>query len=183
MSEPNLNITPRGWLEKADDANVGVMLIVVLVVLMFDPLQERAGFWPSLVLLALSGIALIAITTMSVVPLKRRRAQLDAEKGIFECSLRESGSSSYKGRWTMGYAQALPGQIVFQARNVVLRSLIGLPEVYSNVRRVTDPVKAPWSVFARGEVATFDTDRGAAELAATRSSVNLLTERCLGVGS
>lgn len=183
MGAPNLDITRRGWVEKADDLSVGTALIVLLVLLMFDALQDKVGFWPALVIVILIGLALMVITTMSIVPLKRRRAEQDARKGIFQCAFRERDSSSYKGRWNQGYAQALPGQIIFQETTAMLGALSGLPEVFSDIRKVSDPVKAPWFVWAGGEVLTMDTDKGEVELAATRESLSLLTDRCLGLHS
>lgn len=183
MGAPNLDITRRGWVEKADDLSVGTALIVFLVFLMFDTLQDEVGFWSALVIVILTGLALIAVTTMSVVPLKRRRAEQDATNGIFQCSLRERDSSSYRGRWNQGYAQALPGQVIFQETTAMLGTLSGSPEVYSDISKVSDPVKAPWIVWARGEVLTMDTDKGEVEVAATRESLNLLTERGLGLDS
>ena len=183
MGAPNLDVTRRGWVEKADDLSIGTALIVFLVFLMFYPLQERVGFWSALVIVILIGLALTVVTTMSVVPLKRRRAEQDAKKGIFQCTLRERDSSYYKGRWNQGYAQAMPGQIIFQETTAMLGTLNGSPGVYSGIRKVSDPTRASWWVWARGAVISMDTDKGEVELAATRESLNLLTERCLGLHS
>lgn len=65
----------------------------------------------------------------------------------------------------------------------MLGTLSGSPEVYSHIRKVSDPVKAPWCAWARGEVLTMDTDKGEVEVAATRESLNLVAERCLGLHS
>jgi hypothetical protein len=183
MAEPNLDVTRRGWVEKADDLSIGTALIVFLVFLIFYPLQERVGFWSALVIVILIGLALTVVITMSVVPLKRRRAEQDAKKGIFHCVFRERDSPSYEGRWNQGYAQAMPRQIIFQEATATLGTLSGSPRVYSGIRKVSDPTRAPWWVWSRGAVITMDTDNGEVELAATRENLNLLTERCVGLHS
>jgi hypothetical protein len=53
-------------------------------------------------------------------------------------------------------------------------------EIYAAPALVRERVKAPWSAFPRGKVATLATDKGTVELAATPASIDLLVGRCLG---
>lgn len=178
MSELNLNPTPRGWLEKAYDSNVLFMLPLGVLVAAQGPLSEKVGYWPAVAISILFSAALSILISLPVVPLRRRRAALDAEKGLFECAHRERGSS-LRGRWAVGYAKAEPGSLLFQAKTGVSGSPAGRIEIYSGPRVIGKPEKAPWSVFPRGQVITLSTDRGTVELAASPSSLQLLAERCL----
>jgi hypothetical protein len=163
--EQNLEPTPRGWIERAYDANVFTMLTVALLVLVLYPLNDKVGFWLSLVITALAVAAISVLVALPVIPLRRKRVAQDAGRGLFECAQREEGSS-LKGRWAVGYAKAEPGCLLFQAKTGVTGTLAGPVEIYSAPRQVGEPVKAPWSAFPRGKVITLATDKGIVELAA-----------------
>lgn len=181
MIEQNLEPTPRGWIEKAYDANVFTMLTVALLVLVLYPLNDRVGYWLSLVIIALAVAAISVLVALPFIPIKKRRAARDAQLGLFECAHRELGSS-LKGRWALGYAKAEPQRLMFQAKTGVIGNLAGPVEIYSEPRPVGELVKAPWSAFPRGKVITLATDRGIVELAASPASLDLLAERCLRDG-
>ncbi|MBT2548158.1 hypothetical protein [Arthrobacter sp. ISL-65] len=73
MSESSLEPTRKGWVEKAYDANVFTMLTVALLVLVVYPLNDRVGFWPSLVIMALAVAAVTVLVALPVIPIRRRR--------------------------------------------------------------------------------------------------------------
>jgi hypothetical protein len=139
------------------------------------------GFWLSLVIIALAVAAVTVLVALPVIPIKKRRAALDAQRGLFECAHREVGSA-LKQRWAIGYAKAEPGRLLFQAKTGVTGRLAGPVEIYSQLRVMAEPAKAPFSAFPRGKVITLSTDKGVVELAAAPSSLELLAERCLSDG-
>jgi hypothetical protein len=150
MSEPKLEPVPRGWLEKAYDANILTTLPVVLLILVvLDPLNDQMGYWPTLAIIIVASAALAVLVSLPVLPIKKRRAALDAELGVFECAHREVGSA-LKQRWAIGYAKAEPGRLLFQAKTGVTGRLAGPIESYSQLRAMGEPAKAPWSAFPRG---------------------------------
>jgi hypothetical protein len=178
MNESSLEPTPKGWIEKAYDTNIFTFLTVALLVLLLYPLTDRMGFWLSLVIMASAVAALTVLVGLPVIPIRRRRVALDAELGLFECAHREVGSA-LKQRWVLGYAKAEPGRMLFQAKTGVTGRLAGPIEIYSQLRAMGEPVKAPFSAFPRGKVITLTTDKGTVELAAAPSSLELLSGRCL----
>ena len=181
MIEPSLESTPRGWIEKAYDANVFTLLTVALLVPVLYPLNDRVGYWLALVIMALAVAAVSVLVALPVIPIKRRRAALDAERGLFECAHREAGSA-LKQRWALGYAKAEPGRLLFQAKTGVTGRLVGPIETYSQLQVMGESAKAPFSAFPRGKVMTLSTDKGTVELAASPASLDLLAERCLRDG-
>ncbi|MDQ0619208.1 hypothetical protein [Arthrobacter globiformis] len=96
MMEPSLEPTPRGWIEKAYDANVFTMLTVALLVPVLYPLNDKVGYWLSLVITALAVAALSVLVALPVIPIKRRRAALDAERGFLNAPIGRSGPRSSK---------------------------------------------------------------------------------------
>lgn len=66
--------------------NVGYLLPMVGV--LAYPLIEAVGFWPAIALFVVASAAVTLIVWRLVAPLRRRRASLDAEVGIFECGHR-----------------------------------------------------------------------------------------------
>ena len=100
MRESNLNPAPREWLEKACDSNIVFFLPAMILLVTFQSLLEGWEFRASLAALVLAVHALPPILTLVlkpfVVPLKRRRVALDAERGIFECGHRGVGCHSFK---------------------------------------------------------------------------------------
>jgi hypothetical protein len=179
MSEPNLEPTPRGWIEKACASSFLTILPPALVLAMaLNPLSDEVGYWPALAILVPAGIAFSIVISLPLIPIQRQRAALDAQRGIFECAHRERGSS-LKGRWARGYAKAEPGRLLFQAKSDVTGRPSGPIEIYSEPKAIGLPVKAPWSVSRRWRVITLSTDKGIVELAAAPSSLNLLAEGCL----
>ena len=74
--------------------------------------------------------ALAVLIALPVISIKKRRAALDAKRGLFECAHREIGSA-LKQRWAIGYAKAEPGRLLFQAKTGVTGRLVGSIEVYS----------------------------------------------------
>ena len=154
---------------------------MALLVPVLFPLNDRVGYWLSLVIPALAVAAVSVLIALPVIPIKKRRAALDAERGLFECAHREIGSA-LKQRWAIGHAKAEPGRILFQAKTRVTGRLVGSVEVYSQPRAMGEPAKAAWSVFPRGKVITLSTVKGSVELAATAASLDLLAERSLSQG-
>lgn len=178
MRQQDLSPAPRGRLEKLRDANVFSSLLIVIMVWLFFPLQESIGLWPALAVLVPVNLAVGLLMDLLFRPLKRRRIELDAEQGLFECAHREEGSA-LRRKWALGYAKAEPGKLLFQAKTGVIGSVAGPVEIYSEPRLISDAVKAPWTVFPRGSVVVLSTNKGRIELAASPSSLNLLTERAL----
>jgi len=174
--EPSLEPTPRRWLEKFYDSGIANLVPPLLMFLVaFDPLRQALGWLPAFVITVVAGVALGLVISLPVVPLKKQRAKQDAERGIVECVHREKGST-LRGRWATGYAKAEPGRLLFQAKTGQTGPLYGSVEIYIAPRPLGKPVKAPFSVFPRGEIMAFATDKGEVELAAAPSSLKLLTE-------
>ena len=69
---------------------------MALLVPVLYPLNDRVGYWLALVIMALAVAAVSVLVALPVIPIKRRRAALDAERGLFECAHREAGSRSSK---------------------------------------------------------------------------------------
>lgn len=134
------------------------------------------GHVPALAILIPVIIALTALISLPVISVRRQRVARDAEQGLFQCALRESGST-LKRQWARGYAKAEPGRLLFQA--MTGPSGPGTIESYAELRLMGQPTKTEWSVFPRGQVLTITTDRGTIELAASSASLRLLTDRCL----
>jgi hypothetical protein len=182
MREPNLEPTPRGWLDKVYDSGaLSIMSAMVILWFALDPLSDVVGYWPALAIAIPAGIALAMLISLPFIRRQKKRAALDAEHGLFECADSESGSP-LKRRWAVGYAKAEPGRLLFQAKTGVTGPLAGPIEIYSELRPIGQPVKAPWSAFPRGKVITLSTDKGAVELAVSPASLSLLAERCLSGG-
>jgi hypothetical protein len=181
--ERNLNPSPRGWLEKAYDANIGIMPPIFIFIVAFSPLREILGFWAALAIVVLSGIASLVILRQLVAPVRKRRKAFDAGQGLFECALREKESTSYKSKWAIGYVKAEPGRLVFQAKSGITGPLFGPVDTYSGIREIGQPIKAPWSVVPRGSLITLGTDKGTVELATTSSGLDLLTKRYRAEGA
>lgn len=178
MRQQDLSPAPRARLEKLQDAGVDSLLLTAILLSAFLPLQESIGFWPALAVLVPAGLLAIVLVNLLLRPLKTKRIALDAEQGLFECAHREQGSA-LKRKWALGYAKAEPGKVLFQAKTGVTGSLAGPVEIYSEPRLVSEAVKAPWTVFPKGSVVVLSTNKGSIELAASPSSLNLLTERAL----
>lgn len=178
MRQQDLSPAPRGWAEKLQDANVPIYLLIVILVSLFSPLEESIGFWPALATVFLAGFAALWLVEVLLRPMKRKRIALDAEQGLFECAHREAGSA-LKRKWALGYVKAEPGRVLFQAKTGLTGSVAGPVEIYSEPRLVRDGVKAPWTVFPKGSVIVLSTNKGCIELAASASSLNLLTEQAL----
>lgn len=178
MRQQDLSPAPRGRLEKLQDANVDSILLTAILLSAFLPLQESIGFWPAFAVLVPAVLAAGLLVNLLLRPLKRKRIALDAEQGLFECAHREQGSP-LKRKWALGYAKAEPGKVLFQAKTGVTGSVAGPVEIYSEPRLVSEAVKAPWTVFPKGSVVVLSTNKGSIELAASPSSLNLLTERAL----
>ncbi|MFJ5695957.1 hypothetical protein ACIP9X_19185 [Arthrobacter sp. NPDC093125] len=70
MIEQNLEPTPRGWIEKAYDANVFTLLTVALLVSVLYPLNDRMGFWLSVVIMALAVAAVTVLVARPVIHIK-----------------------------------------------------------------------------------------------------------------
>lgn len=169
--------TPRSWLEKAYDANFGIVFSIFFFVTWFNSIRETLGSWAAFAIVVMAGIFSLLILRLIVAPTKKRRTALDTEKGLIECALREKDVTSYKGKWTMGYVKAEMGQLEFQARTGITGPPNGPIDTYFEVRQVGEPNKAPWSVLPRGRMITLDTNRGTVELSATSSGLDLLTKR------
>lgn len=122
------------------------------------------------------GLLVNALLDLLLRLLKRKRIALDAEQGLFECARREQGSA-LKRKWALGYVKVEPGKVLFQAKKGVTGSVAGTVEVYSEPRLVSQAVEAPWTVLPKGRVVVLSTNKGNIELAASQSSLNLLTER------
>ena len=178
MRQQDLSPAPRGRLEKLQDANVFSSLLTAIILSVLLPLQESIGFWSALVVLVPAGLAAGLVINLLLRPLKRRRIALDAEQGLFECAHREEGSA-LRRKWALGYAKAEPGKLLFQAKTGVTGLVAGPVEIYSEPRLISEAVKAPWTVFPKGIVVVLSTNKGSIELAASPSSLNLLTERAL----
>ncbi len=177
MREASLEPAPRSWVEKVYDLGSLHALPAALVLLFaFQPLSAIVGQGPALAILVPVAIALTALISLPVISIQRRRIARDAEQGLLQCALRESGST-LKRQWARGYAKAEPGRLLFQA----MTDLNGLGPVasYSELQLIDQPAKAKWSLFPRGQVLTIRTDKGTVELAATSASLRLLTDRCL----
>ncbi|MDJ0355954.1 hypothetical protein [Paenarthrobacter sp. PH39-S1] len=179
----DLTPAPRGWLEKAFDANIGFILPAFIFLAAFSPLREALGYLSAFAIVVLSGIASLLVLRQLVAPVRKRRSALDAEKGFFECALREKESTSYKGKWAMGYVKAEPGQLVFQAKTGMTGPLFGPVDTYSGIQEIGHPIKAPWSVLPRGRLITLGTDQGTVELATTTSGLGLLTKKIRADGT
>jgi hypothetical protein len=178
MNELTLQPTPRSRVEKVYDANIVSYLSIMLVVpLIVGPLTDALGYWPAIGIGVALGLVVTVILTLPVIPVKRRRVARDAQQGIFECAHREKGSA-LKSRWAQGYAKAEPGRLLYQSKTGLTGALAGPIEIYSAPVPVGEPVKAPWSAFPRGKVATFETDKGAVEIAASPASLDMLVKRC-----
>lgn len=169
--------TPRSWLEKAYDANLGMIFPIFFFVAGFNSLRETLGFWASFAIVLLAGIVSQLILHHLVAPMRKRRKALDTERGLIECALREKDATSYKGKWTMGYVKAETAQLEFQARTGITGLPIGPLDTYSEVLEIGYPNKAPWSVLRRGRMITLDTTQGTVELATTSSGLDILTKR------
>jgi hypothetical protein len=124
---------------------------------------------------------LAILVSLPFVRRQKQRAALDAEQGLFECAHRESGSPLRRS-WALGYAKAEPGRLLFQAKTGMTGALAGPIEIYSELRPIDQPAKAPWSTFPRGKVITLSTHKGTVELAASPASLRLFAERCLRDG-
>ena len=181
MQQQDLNPAPRGWLEKANDSGAGMIFFMPAFLGVFLPLKDAIGDWPAAAVAILAGLALQTVLALLIAPTTRKRVALDAEQGIFECAHRERGSA-LKGRWATGYAKAEPGRLLFQARTGTTGPLYGPVEIYSDLRVVNGPVKAPWKIFPRGRIIELSTDQGSAEVAASPSSLKLLYQACLNDG-
>lgn len=180
MNEATLQPTPRSRVEKIYDSNIDNFLSIMLVVpLVVGPLKDAFGYWPAFGIGVALGLALTVILRLPVIPVKRRRVARDAEQGIFECAHREKGSA-LKSRWSPGYAKAEPGRLIFQSKTGLTGSPAGPIEIYSAPVPVGEQVKAPWSAFPRGRIATLETDKGNVEIAASVASLEMLVQRCLG---
>ena len=53
-----------------------------MLVLVLYPLNDRVGFWLSLVITSLAVAAMSVVVALPVTPIKKRRAALDAEHGL-----------------------------------------------------------------------------------------------------
>jgi hypothetical protein len=144
-----------------------------------NPLMHELGFWLGLAVTIAISATLTIILTLPLIPAKKRRVAMDADQGIFECAHREKGSA-LKGRWAQGYAKAEPGKLLFQAKTGLTGPLVGAIEVYSAPTPLGEPRKAPWAVLPKGRIVALKTDKGIVELAASRTGLVLLRERCLG---
>jgi hypothetical protein len=176
MHEKALEPAPRGWIEKANDY-LGLVLPFFVMSTALYPLHAAVGsWWLATIIIIVAGLALMVILDRLVVePQREKRASLDAAQGIFECAHREKGSA-LKGRWARGYAKPEPGRLLFQTRTGVTGPLAGPLETYSEVRMISQPAKAPWSVFPRGKIITLSTDKGIVEIAAAPSGHELLEQ-------
>lgn len=181
MKDQGINPVPRTWLEKAQDLNLEVLVLIPVLTAIFQTLQEPMGFWPALAIVALSFVVMVLLLGLLIAPMRRKRMALDAEQGIFECVHREEGSS-LRRRWATGYAKAEPGRLLFQAKTGITGSLAGPLDIYTELKAVSQPMKAPRGVFPRGRVMELSTDKGSVELAASASSLDLLIKRSLTDG-
>jgi hypothetical protein len=173
MNELTLKPTPRGLVEKIFDWNIVTYLSIgLLMPLVLGPLTDVVGYWPAVGFGAILFAVVSVILSLPIIPLRKRRVARDAEQGIFECAHREKGSA-LKGRWALGYAKAEPGRLLFQTKT-------GPVEIYAAPALVSEPVKAPWSVFPRGKVVTLETAKATVEIAASPTSIDLLVNHCLG---
>lgn len=178
MREPDLEPTPRSRLERAYDAFGSVPLFVIAGVL-FLPLRSFLGWQPAFVVVLTAGIVVITVIQLvAIAPLRKKRAVLDAERGLFECAHREPGSG-LRSRWARGYARAEPNRLIFQLGASESGPLAGPLEIYPTPAAVGEPVKAPWTVFPGGLVMTIRSGGTTLQLAASRASLTLLEERCL----
>lgn len=178
MRQQDLSPAPRGSFEKLQDANVPTYLLIVILVSLFSPLQESIGFWPAFATVVLAGFAALQLVELLLRPVKRKRLALDAEQGLFECAHREEGPA-LRQNWALGYVKAEPGKVLFQAKTGFTGSVAGSVEIYSEPQLVSPAVRAPWTVFPGGSVIVLSTNKGSIELAASASSLSLLTERAL----
>lgn len=169
--------TPRSWLEKAYDANLGIFFSIFFFITWFNSLRETLGSLAAFAIVVMAGIVSLLLLRLLVAPMKKRRKALDTAKGLIECALREKDATSYKGKWTRGYVKAETGQLEFQARTGITGPPIGPIDTYSEVREVGEPKKVPWSVLPRGTMITLDTNQGTVELATKTSGLDLLTKQ------
>ncbi|MBT2550852.1 hypothetical protein [Arthrobacter sp. ISL-65] len=180
MNQPTIEPTSRSRLEKVFDSNILTFASSLLVIsTVMNPLIQELGFWLGLAVTIAIIATLTIVLSLPLIPAKKRRVAMDADKGIFECAHREKGSA-LKGRWAQGYAKAEPGRLLFQAKTGMTGPATGPIEVYSALTSLAEPTKAPWAVFPRGKIITLNTDKGVIELATTPGSLVLLRERCLG---
>jgi hypothetical protein len=152
-------------------------LLVIMTVM--NPLLQELGFWLGLAVAIAIVATLTVVLSLPLIPAKKRRIAMDADRGIFECVHREKGLA-LKGRWAQGYAKAEPGRLLFQAKTGVTGPAAGPVEVYSAPTPLAEPAKAPWGVFPKGRIIALNTDKGVIELAASPASLLLLRERCRG---
>lgn len=178
MREPDLEPTSRSRLERAYDA-FGSLPLFVLAAVLLVPLQSHLGWWPAFTIVTTTGIVVITVIQLVVIaPLRKKRAVRDAERGLFECAHREPGSG-LRSRWARGYARAEPNRLIFQLGASENGPLAGPMEIYLSPTAVGEPVKAPWTVFPGGVVITMRSNSTTLQLAASRTSVAFLNERCL----
>lgn len=177
MREVNLEPAPRSWVEKVYDlGSLHVLPAAIILLFAFHPLSAVVGQGPALAILIPATIALTALISLPVISMQRRRVARDAEQGLFQCTLRESGSTR-KRQWARGYAKAETGRLLFQA--MTDPNGLGPIESYLELQLIGQPAKANWSTFPGRQVITISTDKGTIELAATPASLSLLTEKCL----
>lgn len=174
---PTLDPAPRGWLEKANDASVGIIVPIFIVVVAFLPLSEILGYWIAFAAVASLGVASLLLFQWLVAPMRMRRKAQDAERGIFACALKDKQSVCQNAKWSLGYVKADQGELRFQAKTGVTGPLFGPIHTYCGIREVGQLVKAPWTVLPGGSVITLDTDNGTVELAIAPSDVSLMTKR------
>lgn len=176
MPQQDLAPTPRGWPEKLHDANLDGYLLIAVVALAVFPLQESIGFWPVLVLFVVAGGAGMLLAQLVFRPVQRKRIASDARQGIFECAQRAADAPA-PGKWAFGYAKVERGRLLFQAKAGFSGSVAGRVEVYPDPRPAGPVVKAPWLAFPGGKAITLHTGRGLLELAASATSLEMLTGR------
>lgn len=86
MTEPNLEPTPRGWLDKVCDSGAfSILAAMVILLFALEPLSDRVGYWPALAIIISAGIAFAILISLPFVRRQKQRAGLDAEQGLFAC--------------------------------------------------------------------------------------------------
>lgn len=178
MREPDLEPTPRSRFERAYDV-FGFVPLYLVAGLLFLPLQSALGWWTAFVIVIVAGIVVMTVVQIVVfAPLRKKRAVLDAERGLFACAHREPGSA-LRSRWARGYARAEPNRLIFQMGASESGPLTGPIEIYQSPTAVGELTKSPWAVFPGGSVITVRSNNTTLQLAASRESLELLNERCL----
>lgn len=169
--------TPQGKWEKA--SNWSLFIVMPIAFTVFNLVHRSLGFWPAALAVLVIFLTISLLMRRPVAAAYRRRMDQDAERGVFECSIRyvHTRPGSLRQRWSLGYADVSAETMKFQALLGLHGPLVGSAVVFSTMVALGPRELAgrrPGEVRRNYRIRAFATDQGEIEVAASPRSLDIL---------